>query len=143
MPRPDARRPPAPHWHPGTSSCAGSEAAHRLLILVHPSPELLIGKTTRLRQWRLFLVQALREEKQQLRLLSRRQFFDGTFDLSQRLHGAILPSDSRAGNAHSNRNLPAHQPRQQQVARGAKLLVLQVKYFDLLENPHSELAEQV
>src|SRR5512145_84312 len=116
MPRPDDRRPPAPYWHRGIGSRAGPEAAHRFLVLIHPSPQLLVGKIPRFGQWRLFLAQAPRDEEQQLRLLSQRQRFDGTFDFGQCLHAAILPPDSPPG----NRALTPQSPRSSGAATAGR-----------------------
>ena len=45
MPPPRGRTPPAPRSHREKASLPGAEFPHVLLILVHPSPQLLIGKT--------------------------------------------------------------------------------------------------
>src|SRR5439155_24233780 len=96
--RPQARKLPGRRWRPETGSRAGTEAAHRLLVFIHPRLELLVRKEPRLRQRRLFLPQAPGDEQQQFRPFCRRQLLGGAFDFGQRFHGVILPSGAQVGN---------------------------------------------
>src|SRR5205823_6868128 len=88
----------------------GTEAAHRLLVFIHPRLELLVRKEPRLRQRRLFLPQAPGDEQQQFRPFCRRQLLGGAFDFGQRFHEVILPSGAQVGNRTLADQWPSQAP---------------------------------